>query len=1004
MKKLTLILFLGLTAQTGYSQEEAASLSAGEYTAIADSLEKLQDLEGAKINLEKAHQIRMKAEPKDTLDIIWSYDKLAGVYHNMGDYESARILCARALEMLDPTLDKHPFWLQRFYFKLSDISEAKADYRLALDYIDKALELFEALKDPNQHELSKTLNLKGRLLVRLGYYDQAEEMIKKSLDNMILVYGDQHIKTASSFNDMGNVYKYQGQFELCLEYYKRAMLIRKKELGASHVAVAYSYMNLGLVYRRLSQLDLALESYLKALPILEKYLPKKHRTISGTFNNIAGVYYDLKEYSTSLKYNRQALVLRKMTYGEFHPYIGESYNSIGRNYQQLGRLDSARFYMQKAVDVERKVSGEKSVKLAKFYINLGDLFRDQNAIDSALFFYQQSIGANLLAFSSNDIYQPAPLKDYQDHEILYLALYKKAKMLRRKYATSNDVLDLQTSLNINLSIDSLITKIRQSRKVTEDKILLSSTAKDVYQEIVELHFQLYEEDNDQSHFRKAFYFSGKSKNIVLNEATSEVEAKQFSNLPDTLLTVETNLKADISFYKSQIIREKLKKERQDTIRLQTLENNLFTSQRKWEALIEQFESDYPNYYNLKYKTARIPIEDIQQALPERASLLEYFISDSTLFTFVVTAKDLFVHQQRKPMDLDSTIRLFQHSITNRDLESYRSYASLLYQRLIEPVKNHIVGDRLIIVPDGALWHVNFDLLLTSSQAEDYKSLDYLLNEYAVSYAYKANMLVQKSDNRNSNKEPLLAFSFSATEHDSSGDKVSMETIRNSAAEDLPGSREEVRAISNIFDGQYYYGKLANEANFKTSAPDFSILHLALHGEIDDVNPNNSKLYFTQNNDSTEDGYLYSYELYNMSLNSEMTVLSACNTGSGKLVRGEGIMSLGRAFTYAGCKSLVLTQWEVPDATTPRIMEHFYQGLKNGLNKDEALRQAKLNHLKLADKLSASPFYWGSFVLLGDSNELNLDSGGNRATYAVILLLLAFVAFLYFKNKRSTADV
>jgi len=260
----------------------------------------------------------------------------------------------------------------------------------------------------------------------------------------------------------------------------------------------------------------------------------------------------------------------------------------------------------------------------------------------------------------------------------------------------------------------------------------------------------------------------------------------------------------------------------------------------------------------------------------------------------------------------------------------------------------------------------------------------------------------KKKNNNKEKQPLLAFSFSNSDNKKSSNHIALSALRSSSSEDLPGSREEVRVISDIFDGQYYYGQSANEANFKSNAEDYAILHLALHGEIDDVSPNNSKLCFTQNKDSLEDGYLYAHELYNMSLNADLAVLSACNTGSGKLVKGEGIMSLGRAFTYAGCKSLVLTQWEVPDASTPQIMKDFYQGLKDGLTKDEALRQAKLNHLATADKLTASPFYWGSFVLLGDNSSIDLEEDNNSTFYGTFILLLIIIVFIFIRNKRLKA--
>ena len=178
--------------------------------------------------------------------------------------------------------------------------------------------------------------------------------------------------------------------------------------------------------------------------------------------------------------------------------------------------------------------------------------------------------------------------------------------------------------------------------------------------------------------------------------------------------------------------------------------------------------------------------------------------------------------------------------------------------------------------------------------------------------------------------------------------------------DLPGSRKEIRAIANIIDGNYFYGSQAIEANFKKNASEYNILHLALHGEVDNESPENSKLFFTKSKDTIEDDLLYSHELFALNILAELTVLSTCNTGDGKIAKGEGIMSLGTAFQYAGTKSLLLSSWEISDQTTPDLMKYFYTNLKKGMNKAKALQQAKLQYLHTAEITGTYPFYWGVF--------------------------------------------
>lgn len=196
--------------------------------------------------------------------------------------------------------------------------------------------------------------------------------------------------------------------------------------------------------------------------------------------------------------------------------------------------------------------------------------------------------------------------------------------------------------------------------------------------------------------------------------------------------------------------------------------------------------------------------------------------------------------------------------------------------------------------------------------------------------------------------------------------------------------DEVNAIADHFEGQFYEGATASEQLFKEYAPNYDIIHLATHAIIDDVHPMNSRLLFSLNEDSVQnanspdesaqDGNLYAWELYNMQLNAQMAVLSACNTGFGKLQRGEGVMSLGRAFAYAGCPSIIMSLWPAQDQATADIMVNFYQGLSAGMTKDEALQKAKLKYLENTDELFAHPFYWASFVVQGDSAPLNTPYG------------------------------
>ena len=195
-----------------------------------------------------------------------------------------------------------------------------------------------------------------------------------------------------------------------------------------------------------------------------------------------------------------------------------------------------------------------------------------------------------------------------------------------------------------------------------------------------------------------------------------------------------------------------------------------------------------------------------------------------------------------------------------------------------------------------------------------------------------------------------------------------DTLRNSLLP-LNWSEKEVLDIADIVGGETYCRQNATEGLFKKKAAKAGILHIATHAIVNDVNPMFSKLIFAPDSNSSEDGYVNTYELYNMKLNAGLIVLSACNTGYGKLVRGEGVMSLARGCMYAGCPSIVMSLWAVDDQSTSLLMKNFYNNLVQGLNKDEALRRAKLEFLNSADEIKSNPFYWSGMIFIGDTKPL-----------------------------------
>ena len=227
--------------------------------------------------------------------------------------------------------------------------------------------------------------------------------------------------------------------------------------------------------------------------------------------------------------------------------------------------------------------------------------------------------------------------------------------------------------------------------------------------------------------------------------------------------------------------------------------------------------------------------------------------------------------------------------------------------------------------------------------------------------------------------------------------------------ELPGADKEIRLLKSKYKGLYPTKMNASEKAWKKNAPDYGILHFAMHGLIDEKDPEYSSLVFSENGDKEEDNFLYAYEIKQSKLNASMVVLSACETGAGKYQRGEGVLSIGRGFMYAGVPAVVMTLWKLNDQSASELIENFYTNLEAGQQKDKALQQAKIKYLETSNNMAAHPALWACFVQLGDYSAIKIEKVDyfNYVIISVVIgSVLAFVILFYYlmlKKRKPVAS-
>ncbi|MGM0408367.1 MAG: CHAT domain-containing protein, partial [Bacteroidota bacterium] len=358
-------------------------------------------------------------------------------------------------------------------------------------------------------------------------------------------------------------------------------------------------------------------------------------------------------------------------------------------------------------------------------------------------------------------------------------------------------------------------------------------------------------------------------------------------------------------------------------------------------------------------------------------------------------------------NLDDVLKILSNNNfsnhTLSDFHQFQENSFFLYQKLIKPFENEITDKHLIIIPDNKLAYLPFDILISKTKEYNrinYRQLPYLINHYQLSYSYSANLLFEKQQKTRTAKKRLSAFAPTYDNLESLN--LNELTLRQQYREKLfplKGIKEEAKNVVKIVGGKQFLDFEATEGIFKNVASEYDILHLAMHTIIDDENPMYSKMAFTQKKDSLEDGLLNTYEIYSMKLNCRMSVLSSCNSGSGKLHRGEGVISLARGFIYAGCPSIIMTLWSVEDKSGVDLMTSFYTHLKTGKNKAQALREAKLDFIQKADQLKAHPYFWAGYVVIGDDSPL-FNPYKKYFLIGAVIFITGLIGILIFFYRRK----
>ncbi|MEO0723595.1 MAG: CHAT domain-containing tetratricopeptide repeat protein [Bacteroidota bacterium] len=793
----------------------------------------------------------------------------------------------------------------------------------------------------------------------------------------------------------------------------------------------------------------------RGLAIAQQRWPLLQQIQGDLLRGLGNIRCDQEDFSGAIQYFQRARGIYQQLASPAEIDLLKVDQNIGVAYARTGNFVRAEGHLQRVLKhykalVQQKPSASNWENLAEAHINLLLVRTHLEAYRSANehFVTAQTLLLDLYPQEQSSLhaelyYTRAYNLEHQGKRSEALQACQKALMILLPEGVNEDELEVSGKLEYIMKSLALQANIQAqqgeieaaiqtyqifSKRISSyrkrelndwSKYYLVQEVLPVYEDAIELCIKQYEQTGADHFLAQAYAFNTTNKAIVLRESIQQSQARSTSDLPESLLQREEELRQKLVALNEQLFQFSSQHSKRDSLRRVWL-----ATQNEYTLFVQQLEEQFPRYYQFKYAEPKaLQTTKLQTKLGPKQALVEYFCGADHWYAFVITPTQFTCHRLEINSDINNQITTYHELLTNgiaEDCEEdFLNLSYLLYQQILaipaEELANQNI-DRLIIVPDGLLHYLAFESLLIRPRSDFRGSTDFLLEQYACSYLYSPYFLLHPILSKNTGKKrDFGGFGMEYDENTLSHldtvlqkkDPIANILASPCATPDstrrlgkLFYSDDEVRAIANLLDGDLWLNEQVTKAAFLGHVKDYQILHLALHGSYDLNYPMNSALAFTKT--AQDDALLRAWEIYDLDLDCRLITLSACNTNYGKLLPGEGAMTLARAFNYAGVPSVVATLWSVPDYSSSIIMPRFYELLKAGISKDVALQQAKLAYLQnddLSTPRTRLPEFWGPAIIIGDTSPMTLNvKWWNQPRWIAFAAFILISLFLYFQRR------
>jgi tetratricopeptide (TPR) repeat protein len=854
--------------------------------------------------------------------------------------------------------------------------------------LKEVLKLDTELHGPESKAVANTQMNIGLDLYKMGAFTDAENQMLKALELFKKVSKEGSEDFNRIYNNLGVIFHKIGDDEQALEYAKKALEIKLKNYRPNHPSVAKYYMNIGEALAGMGKTSEAIPYYQKQLEILKNNFPEKNLNVSAAIGELANIYADDGQFDLAIQLQKKCIDLEKGMINSTHPYHIASYVNLASVYLEKKEYGAAVQIIDTVLYLQEKADYFPEYKRIEISLLQAKIFENAGKEKEALQIIKNCI---LHVFGTLELDSEKAEKSFHNFQEKYLLIELLDAFASYQPSSTTGIRQRYLAYERCLN---WIAELRKALFSRASRQYLNEDTREIYEDAVATAFLLAEKSGENQFLKKALSFSDEGKANILKIAIQSESALKMSGIPevlqDSLLGIQVKMGR---------LEEALEAKRSENLPEIAEEKALFKAKEGYFAFLNFLEKNYPQYYWEKYGNGTVELEEVQDFIKDdKQAVLSYYYDVSSIFIFFIKKKTFHTWQIPKPQDFDSNVKAFfklnqpaELPLDKNETTKYFKLASYFHKILIPENLDGI--QRLGIVPYGVLNYIPFEALIQSSNEEmNFKNADYLARRFSIFYAPS---LFYWMNSKQAEKASNLQFSGFAPTYP----KGKSDNGQRNQLSALFWNDDEIKEIQSILSGQIYSGTMATEANFKTKAMQSGILHLAMHALTNDQFPNRSGLvFYNSQGEMADTSYLNLLEIFHLKLPAKLLYLNACNTGSGKLLAGEGMLSLANAFSYSGCESICMNKWLVDDEAASKIATTFYHNLKNGMSKDEALQKAKMSYLESADPLTAHPYFWAGTMIVGNVEPV-FEKNTHQFWLGVIFLVLAVFGVVYYLKLR-----